>query len=630
MSITYLNVSFAEKDAAKALGARWNPEMRKWYVPQGVDLAAFAAWLPQELAVQTDAPPAPQHNILAPDTNGTAEQSASYAVAEIQGVSLSQLMSRVQGLIASAFQQGVWTLVEVSRVNSSNGNVFLELSERNAKGDVLAQARGTIWAARAAQILPEFQRATGVEIAAGIKLLVRARPTANPRYGLSLDIDAINSDYTLGDLEAKKKQIRLRLQQEGIFTANKQLPAPWDFNHVLVIAPQGAAGLGDFQAEAQRLQQAGLCQFSYVHSRFQGEGAGLEISNALNKGVQQCHQADEQLDAVVIIRGGGAVNDLAWLNDYNLAKTICQLGIPVLTGIGHERDRTIADEVAHYSFDTPSKVIAGIEQQIAKRAQQARTNFQHIEAMAQRMVQTRRLQLEQNLTLVQQGARRMLADSRQHSSELINHLKLAALHQLQQARISSHNLMEQCRAQAQQQLNGAHAQVPALLSQIRSRAEAAIQQARTQSRQQLEQIRYEAKRQTSNARQQLPQLAREINTASQHQIANARQQIQIELGDILQLGKQASRHQRQLIEQHMTSISHETRRSIANARHNSTALFREIAGQGPEKTLERGFAIVRNEQGQAVTSAAEIQSEQPIQIQFKDGRIMATTTGEQA
>src|SRR5690606_6413833 len=149
VSITFLNVSFAEKDAAKALGARWNPEMRKWYVPQGVDLAAFAAWLPQELAVQVDAPPAPQHNILAPDTNGTAGRSAGDGVAEIQGVSLSQWMSRVQGLSASAFQQGVWTLVEVSRVNSSNGNVYLELSERNAKGDVLAQARGTIWAARA-------------------------------------------------------------------------------------------------------------------------------------------------------------------------------------------------------------------------------------------------------------------------------------------------------------------------------------------------------------------------------------------------------------------------------------------------------------------------------------------------
>ncbi|MDP3639534.1 MAG: exodeoxyribonuclease VII large subunit, partial [Azonexus sp.] len=187
--------------------------------------------------------------------------------------------------------------------------------------------------------------------------MVRAKPVFKAQYGFSIEIDAIDPEYTLGDLEARKREIRTRLQQEGIYDANKKLSSPWDFNAVLVVAPQGAAGLGDFQAEATRLERFGICRFVYATSRFQGEGAANEIKQALQSALQ--HWRDSAMstpDAVVIIRGGGAVNDLAWLNDYELAKHICTMKIPVLTGIGHERDNTILDEVSNIRFDTPSKV----------------------------------------------------------------------------------------------------------------------------------------------------------------------------------------------------------------------------------------------------------------------------------
>ena len=164
-----------------------------------------------------------------------------------------------------------------------------------------------LWASTAATILPAFERATGVVLAAGIKLLVRAKPKVHAVYGLSLEIDAIGPEYTLGDLEAREREIRERLQREGVFDANRRLAAPWDFNAVLVVAPKGAAGLGDGHTEAQRLQRFGVCCFVDAHSRFQGESAPPPIRAALLQALDDS-QPGALPDAVVIIRGADAVN----------------------------------------------------------------------------------------------------------------------------------------------------------------------------------------------------------------------------------------------------------------------------------------------------------------------------------
>jgi hypothetical protein len=130
----------------------------------------------------------------------------------------------------------------------------LELAERDASGTLIAKARAIVWSRDVERVLGTFQQATGVRVAAGIKVLVRARPEFSAQYGLTLHIDAIDPSYTLGDLEAKKRQIREQLKTEGIFERNRQLPAPWDYRFLLVVSPPRAAGLGDFARDADRLQ----------------------------------------------------------------------------------------------------------------------------------------------------------------------------------------------------------------------------------------------------------------------------------------------------------------------------------------------------------------------------------------
>ena len=605
---TYLDVPFKDKDAAKALGARWDVQARKWYIPEGSELAPFHRWLSRELQTAQ-----PQSAVV------SSEQAASYSVASIQGIPLSQLLSHVQRVVAAAFQQGVWTLVEVMQVQAKNGHVYLELSERNAAGHALATARAVIWANIADRILPDFQRATGVTLAQGIKLLVRARPSMHSRFGFSLEIDAIDPDYTLGDLEAKKREIRTGLQQEGIFNTNRQLPAVCDFNHVLVIAPENAAGLGDFQAEAKRLQHFGLCRFYYEHSLFQGEQASIQICAALERGLNQCRELAIKLDAVVLIRGGGAVNDLAWLNSYELARTICLMGIPVFTGIGHERDSTVLDEVAHTSFDTPSKVISGIEQLIFQRAQEARDDFKRIETLAASMIDKQRRAIEAGMAQVQNGSLRAVHAAREMSRSRVDVIRNQSLGQLNIARNQIPRLMAQVSSASLSVLKEARSHSRSRLDMIVERSHRDVLRSREVAQQRFLMIRHEAGRQLIYARNETVGSMQQVRLDGEAVLRNARKSVASEFDGILQRTRQSSYRSQHDLQQQMQMMRYEAQRSLKSAKTSADAMLREITGQGPHKTLARGFAMVRNAQGVPVTSPAVVKVGEILEIEFKDG-----------
>lgn len=436
---TYLITLYQDKDAVKSLGARWDPARRQWYVPDGLDLTPFLPWLPADLEL-------PEHSAVAPALVLTEEEPPLQPPGG--SLTLSQLLYCVERTVADVFVEGLWTTVEVVDVRSSGGHTYLELSERDDLGTVTAKAKATLWASRAARLLPEFERDTGAQLGPGIKLLVRARPVFKSQYGFSLDIDAIDPGYTLGDLEARKRDIRERLQHEGLWHANHALPEPWDYDHVLVIAPEGGAGLQDFQVEAHRLQAHGVCEFIYVFSRFQGEGAAAQIRHELLAALEHISCNHPWLpDAVVIIRGGGAVNDLAWLNDYELARAVCELGIPVFTGIGHERDHTVLDEVAHTRFDTPSKVIAGIERTLLQRVQQARALWTDIHHHATRQLEAARQDVQQQLASVQAETRHQLQQARRNVPALMHSVETDARRTLQAAREHSQALVREITGQ---------------------------------------------------------------------------------------------------------------------------------------------------------------------------------------
>lgn len=554
---TYLTTTFQEKDRVKSLGARWDPTASRWYVPEGLDLAAFAAWLPA----------------------GFPEPPLSREVDTlVKGVPLSSLLSGVAAAIARAFTEGVWTTAEVVRASTSKGHYYLELSEHNEVGEVLAQARAVIWARHAQALLAEFRRATGAELDAGIKVLLRAKPVFKAQFGLSLEVDGIDPSYTLGDLEARKREIRERLKREGLYNRNRALPAPWDYTAVLVIAPERAAGLGDFAKEAQRLENHGACQFNYAYSRFQGEGAAADIVRAIDTGLRTW-SGSSLPDAVVILRGGGSVNDLAWLNDYALARCVCECPVPVLTGIGHERDETSVDEVAHRKYDTPSKVIAGIEDVMRTRIREARALHDFILNRARADLITATASSRQAHQNVESGARSALVRTRSDTE--------------------------------------------ALLHEVRLRAVSAVHEARTRSRDTFDGLRGDARAHVAKARQLAPTALSRVTMGAITSVHRARHQMELQLPFVLERAVGMTKISKQGLESVMLETFDRASRSIALASDRSQALFREIAGQGPQKTLRRGFAVVRTQTGKTVTTVDDVHGGADIQVRLRDGTVGA-------
>jgi exodeoxyribonuclease VII large subunit len=572
---TYLKTPYKDKDTVKALGARWDGGQQQWFVPDGRDLAPFAAWLPAgTVEAQISSPKSKQ---LAVSHTGGREVVPAVA----KGISLTTLLAGVTQAVAQAYRSGVWTLVEVVEIRTSGGHVYLGVSERDTRGAILAKANAIIWQNTANQILHAFQTATGVELAKGIKLLVRARPVFKPAYGFSLEIDAIDSDYTLGDLEARKREIRERLQAQGVFGANRQLPEPWDYNEVLVVAPEGAAGLGDFQGDANRLQDGGICRFTYVYSRFQGEGAAKEICNALQTALASwSDQHTAPADAIVIIRGGGAVNDLAWLNDYDLARLLCDCPIPVLTGIGHERDNTVLDEIAHTRFDTPSKVIAGIQNAIAARTRTAKGNFDEVFNRSYAVTQTIKSRTATLENEVQQQARKHLAQGLQRASDSIRDIREGAWKGIRLAEKGSTEKMESVKTGVSHNLAQAKAAVPKHWDKIKTAARDNTQSSKTAADKAFENVKHNAKR-----------VLREGILRT----------------DVLD------------------SVRDNAKRILRESSMRSEALMREITGQGPEKTLKRGFAMVRRANGPTITGASQASEGLALEIEFQDGKINVIT-----
>jgi exodeoxyribonuclease VII large subunit len=317
-------------------------------------------------------------------------------------LSLSEYLNTVQEVIRVTFDEPVWVKAEIRNLSIKGGHYYLELAEKEEDTDkVIASCKATIWKFTAAKMVLKFERESGIELSRDLNVLIKVKASFSPQYGFSVNIDAIDSSYTLGDIARRYQQILERLTSEGLVNKNKVLPTPFDIQNVLVIAPENAAGLGDFKKDADALDKANVCHFVYHTATFQGNTAAVSIAeslaNALRHWAQNFNTAP---DLIVLIRGGGAVNDLAYLNDYDLAALLCKRSVPIWVGIGHEKDRTILDEVANRSFDTPSKVIGGIRNLIVERTQEVLESLQTIKLLSQHQITAYQSQNDQYVRVI--------------------------------------------------------------------------------------------------------------------------------------------------------------------------------------------------------------------------------------
>lgn len=383
-----------------------------------------------------------------------AEQENSLEVSlEDTVLRLSDYLSAVDMVIKQTFNHRVWVKAEIRNLSSKSGHYYFELAEKDDDGKVIASCRGNLWRFKAARVLAKFERATGMPLDRDLTVLLKVSAGFHAQYGFSLTIEDIDPSYTLGDLARQYAEMVDRLTGEGLLNLNQQLPTPFDIEHVLVIAPEKAAGLGDFQADADRLARTDACHFHYHNATFQGNHAPREIRQAIVSAQQQFYDTYQRLpDLLVIIRGGGAVGDLAYLNDYELAALVAEQPIPVWVGIGHERDKVILDEVAHSSFDTPSKVIAAIMTHLAQLVTQTLQYQAQIKQAAQRQLNIAEQQTSRQLSHIQSQTIGQLTALQKDSDYAWQSIQQSAQRQVKQAARRTSELRVQTQNSAYQQL----------------------------------------------------------------------------------------------------------------------------------------------------------------------------------
>lgn len=272
--------------------------------------------------------------------------------AHINSLLLSELNEVLKVSIKSAFLDVVWVRAEISELHENrNGHCYLELIEKSPENDaIVAKQKATIWKNTYNLLKPYFEESTGMALAVGMKVLLAVEPTFHSVYGLSLEVCDIDPAFTMGDMAMRRAEIIRRLTDEGVVDMNKELEMPIVPQRIAVISSATAAGFGDFCDQLQGNRFGYHFYVKLFAAIMQGERTEQSVIAALD----QINDHIELFDAVAIIRGGGATSDLAAFDNYNMALHCAQFPLPIISGIGHQRDDSIVDLVAHTRVKTPT------------------------------------------------------------------------------------------------------------------------------------------------------------------------------------------------------------------------------------------------------------------------------------
>lgn len=267
-------------------------------------------------------------------------------------LSLFDLNALVRSCMEQCLPDEYWVQAELSDVRTNSmGHCYLEFIQKDARGkNLIAKARGTIWANVFRLLKPYFEETTGRELASGIKVLVLVTVSFHELYGYTLTVQDIDPTYTLGDMARRRREILNQLEEEGVLTLNKELEMPLLPQRIAVISSSTAAGYGDFCHQLENNPRNFFFYTELFPALMQGDRVEDTVLSALDK----INARMDEFDVVVIIRGGGATSDLSGFDTYLLAAACAQFPLPIITGIGHERDDTVIDSVAHSRVKTPT------------------------------------------------------------------------------------------------------------------------------------------------------------------------------------------------------------------------------------------------------------------------------------
>lgn len=303
----------------------------------------------------------------------------------METMTLYELNSLVRETLQYGMGGSYWVQAEISSLNVAGpGHCYLELVQKDeGGGGFVAKAKANIWRGTYSRIRPVFEMATGQRLSVGMKVLLEVTVSFHESYGYSLTVQDIDPAYTLGDMARRRREIISRLQQDGVIGLNKELPMPMLPQRIAVISSETAAGYGDFCNQLANNAYGFRFMTELFPALMQGDGVESSVISALDR----ISESASDWDVVVIIRGGGSVSELSCFDSYRLAYNIANFPLPVITGIGHERDESVCDIVAHTRVKTPTAAAEFLIDTVLQAADR-------LESLARRMCDSVRRKME--------------------------------------------------------------------------------------------------------------------------------------------------------------------------------------------------------------------------------------------
>lgn len=279
----------------------------------------------------------------------------------IPALSLYELNTLVSSVLSLDLPDDYWVEAELSEAREVRGHCYMELVQKDeASNTPIAKASAKCWASRWSILRPMFERVTGQRLHAGMKVMLRVKAQFHAAYGFSWIVSDINPEYTMGDLMRRRQEIIKQLKAEGVFDLQRELTIPAFAQHIAVVSSDGAAGYGDFCRQLADNAQGYRFTVRLFSATMQGEAVEQSVIAALNR----IYEEQDIFDAVVIIRGGGATSDLSGFDTLALAENVANFPLPIITGIGHERDESVLDMISFRKVKTPTAAAAFLVQHL--------------------------------------------------------------------------------------------------------------------------------------------------------------------------------------------------------------------------------------------------------------------------
>ena len=335
---------------------------------------------------------------------------------------LRQLNLLVREAIEETLPDEYWVEAELSECRENSGHCYMELIEKDEHSNTpVARASAKCWRQTWQMVKPYFERTTGQPLRAGMKVLVKVYAQFHEAYGFSWIISDIDPTYTLGDMARKRQEIIRQLKEEGIFDLQRELRIPTFAKRIAVISAQNAAGYGDFCRQLEDNDYSFRFEVTLFPAVMQGEQVEQSVINALNSIYERIHD----YDVVCILRGGGATADLSGFDTLALAENVAQFPLPIITGIGHDRDESILDMVANTKVKTPTAVAALLIDNLLRILERLDDASQRISNAVNQRISSQKIKIASMTSLIPTLTLRMIGDQRHRIDAIGNRLPIA-------------------------------------------------------------------------------------------------------------------------------------------------------------------------------------------------------------